>query len=215
MNTALPLLLFVMLALFMKTFAFAQSSNATSTEPLNGITHSSLLTFKERSGGCVFGRIKQADASSVTVRTDKNESVILKRDDLLQVTQGNAPLFSGRSSWADVTQAHVLVHEKLLVKLKNGKKAAGKPVAVRADEITLRDGVVKNRFAKSEIATVDYVRVKPETNDFLYLAQEAPFLLFFDPEFYGRMAGLEGTVTVRLYDWTEPEDNSALTCATH
>ena len=43
--------------------------------------------------------------------------------------------------------------------------------------------------------------------------QEAPALLFFYPEFYDRLRGLEGKVPVRLYDALQPENDAPLHCS--
>jgi hypothetical protein len=169
------------------------------------------MMFLSQSGSCVSGTIQNTDIHTITVRSTAG-SVVLKREELLQVRQGDALVFSGRSSWADVTGVHFVPHEALIVNLKNGKQVTGKPAKVNADELILKHGLAVTRYAKSEVATVDYVRVKPESDGFDYLAQEAPAVLWFDPETYARMVGLEGTIIVRLYDSTKPESTTPATC---
>jgi hypothetical protein len=62
--------------------------------------------------------------------------------------------------------------------------------------------------------TVDYLRVKPDSNGFDYFTQEAPALLFFYPESYDRLKGLEGRIPVRLYDVVMRQDDAPLKCST-
>ena len=74
---------------------------------------------------------------------------------------------------------------------------------------------LKKRYAKAQIVTVDYLRTKPDADVFDYFTQEAPALLFFYPEFYDRLRGLEGRIPVRLYDAVMAEDDAVLKCSSH
>jgi len=81
------------------------------------------------------------------------------------------------------------------------------------------DGIVYKRFlwitkryGKDQIVMVDYLRMKPESDAFDYFAQEGPAMLFFYPEFYDRLKGLEGRIPVRLYDAVMREDDAILQC---
>lgn len=76
--------------------------------------------------------------------------------------------------------------------------------------ITIRHGLTTSNLPKSEVSTVDYLRWKPASDGFNLALEEAPWALIFYPEFYGRAAGVEGRVPVRLYDSSEPEDDSKL-----
>ncbi len=109
-------------------------------------------------------------------------------------------------------EVHLVPHEALIVTLKSGKRVTGKPTKVAADELILKHGLAATRYSKSDIATVDYVRVKPPSDGFDYLAQESPEVLWFDPEAYARLLGLEGTIIVSLYDSNQPENSSPPTC---
>jgi hypothetical protein len=147
------------------------------------------------------------DAKTITIQPYKQPSITIPKVDLLQVRQGDALLFSAISSWADVEAAHVVPHEAFVLKMRSGKVVRGRPLKVTADCITLKNGLITTDYRKTEINTVDYLRVKPETDTWDYLAQESPELLFLIPETYFRLIGLEGRIPVRLYDASVPDGN--------
>jgi hypothetical protein len=199
------------IALFFTTIgAVTQQSRVAGS--LDHVTRSAAFTFMQRNGKCVTGNISQADAATITVQQLDKSSIAIQRDALYQVIQGNALLFSARSSWADVVGVHLYPNETLLVTMRGGKQVRGKPVMVSADAIILKHGLSKTRYPKMEIATIDYLRAKPPTDSFQATLQEAPYALFFYPEFYHRMAGLAGRIPVRLFDAAKPEDNAPLSC---
>jgi hypothetical protein len=169
----------------------------------------------ERDGNCVYGPIARIEPKVVTVQTQKGP-VAIARQDLLQVSQGNALVSSARSSWVDVEAVRLMPRESFVLKLRNGRTIKGKPLRVTGDGIVFKRLLwMKQPYSKDQIATVDYLRVKPESDAFDYFAQEAPALLFFYPEFYDRLFGLEGRIPVRLYDALLPEDDSVIKCSSH
>jgi hypothetical protein len=184
------------------------------TEPnnLDNVTHSSSFKFVQRDGTCIYGKVSKADASSVTVQPFEKPPITLQKDTLLQVSQGNALLYSARSSWADVSAAILYPHEALVLSLKGGKQVKGKPTKTSSDSITLKHGFEATLYPKSEVVTVDYLRVKPATDLFMSFLGEAPWVLVFDPEFYYRATGLVGRIKIRLYDATKPEDDTPIAC---
>jgi len=101
--------------------------------------------------------------------------------------------------------AHVVPHEAFVLKTRSGKVVKGTPLIVARESITLKHGLITTVYPRAEIVTVDYLRVKPETDTWDYFAQESPELLFIFPETYYRLMGLEGTIPVRLYDASVPE----------
>ena len=72
---------------------------------------------------------------------------------------------------------------------------------------TVKHGFSRVQIAKSDVSTVDYLRMKPATDELELALEEAPYALGFYPEFYLRALGLEGRVHVRLYDAAKPEDD--------
>jgi hypothetical protein len=170
----------------------------------------------KKDGACVDGTISRIQPKTVTVAQVQQPPVAIQRSDLLQVSQGDSLVFSARSSWADVEAAHLLPRESLSVKLHNGKVIRDKPLLITTDGMVFKRFLwMKTRVGKAQIVTVDYLRMKPESDAFDYFAQEAPAMLFFYPEFYDRLSGLEGRIPVRLYDAVRPEDNAPLKCLEH
>lgn len=155
------------------------------------------------------------NATTIFVQQPGKPPITVQRADVLQISQGDALLFTAFNSWSTVEEAakHVYPREEFVVKLKNGKLVKGKPRKVTPDVILLKHGFASEEYMKSNVATVDYLRLKPESDGFDYFSQEAPPVLFFDPEFYFRAIGLEGRIPVRLYDQAKPVTGAAPTCA--
>jgi hypothetical protein len=181
-------------------------------DSLEDVTHSSSFRFVHRDGTCVFGKLSKADTTSVTVQPYHKPSITIPREGLLQISQGNALLFTARSSWADVSAATLYPREALVLNLKSGKRVKGKPVKTDSDAITLKHGIHTTLYPKSDVATIDYLRVKPATDGFMSILGEAPWILLLDPEFYYRATGLPGRIQVRLFDATKPEDDTPVEC---
>jgi hypothetical protein len=186
-----------------------------SSGSLSHISHSSTLTFIEQDGTCIDGPIAAADDTKVEVRQFGKPLVTIPRSGLLQIRQGDALIFSAVSSWVNVEQTPVYPREALVLKLDSGKLIQGKPVKVTAEGITLKHGLITTNYKKADVATVDYLRLKPESDGFDYFSQEAPGLLFFYPEFYYRLIGLEGRIPVRLYDSTKLQVTDPPKCSRH
>lgn len=169
-----------------------------------------------KDGSCVDGPIGKIDPKTVTITQSAQAPVTIQRRDLLQASQGNALVFSARSSWADVEAVHLLPREAFSIKLHNGNILKDRPLRVSADGMVFkRFQWMTRRIGKNQIVTVDYLRMKPESNAFDYFAQEAPAMLFFYPESYDGLAGLEGRIPVRLYDAVRPQDDAPLKCLQH
>jgi hypothetical protein len=186
-----------------------------SSDSLSHISRSSTLTFVEQDGTCIYGPIAGADATKVEVRPFGKPPVTISRSDLVQIRQGDALIFSAVSSWADVEKTPVYPRESLVLKLASGKVVQGKPAKVTPDTLALKHGLITTNYKKADVVTVDYLRSKPESDGFDYFSQEAPGLLFFYPEFYSRLIGLEGRIPVRLYDVTKPQEAALPKCSRH
>jgi hypothetical protein len=175
---------------------------------------STSFTFMKKDRTCVAGPISRIDSGSVTIEPSQAPALTLERADLLQVTQNDSVLFSARSSWPDVEAVHLLAHESFLLSLRSGKTIIARPLRVTDDGMIFkRDIWLKQRLPKDQIQTVAYLRVKPNSKVFDYFTQEAPALLFFYPEYYDRLSGLEGRIPVRLYDAVMAQNDSTLTCS--
>jgi hypothetical protein len=175
---------------------------------------SASLRFIRKDGSCVDGPIAKIDPKAVTIQQSQMQPVVIQRNDLLQVSQDDALLFSARSSWADVEAVRLTPHESFQFALRNGKTIKGTPLEVTDDGFVYKRALwLKKRYAKAKIVTVDYLRLRPESAAFDYFAQEGPAMLFFYPEFYDRLRGLEGRVPVRLYDALQPQSDAPLQCS--
>jgi hypothetical protein len=175
---------------------------------------STSLTFTLKDGSCLDGPIAKITPKSVTIQPPGRPAEAVARDDLRQASQNGSILFSARSSWADVEGVHLMSRESFVIKLRTGKTVKGKPYHIEDKAIVFKHGWwPKKVYPKSDLVTIDYLRVKPDAFGFDYFTQEAPALLFFYPEFYDQLKGLEGRVPVRLYDAVQHEDNSPLPCA--
>jgi hypothetical protein len=200
--------------LFMGPGAFARAPK--THHPSQPAPHSASLTFMKKDGACVDGTISRILPKTVTVAQGQQPPVTIQRGDLLQVSQRDSLVFSARSSWADVEAVRLLPRESFLVKLHNGKIIKDRPLLSTADGMVFKRFLwLKTRVGKAQIVTVDYLRMKPESDAFDYFGQEAPGMLFFYPEFYDRLSGLEGRIPVRLYDSVRPQDNAPLKCLQH
>jgi len=179
----------------------------------NPAPHSASITFLQKSGACISGPILKIEPKTLTVRQPPNPSILIQRANLLQATQNNSLLFSSRSSWADVRALHLLPRESLILHLRNGTQVTGRPAEITDTGVLFRYGsFLKKTYPKTQIATVDYLRLKPDSAAFDDFAQQSPALLFFYPESYDHVSGLEGRVPVRLYDAIQPEDNTPIKC---
>ena len=190
-------------ALCLSVYGAAQNA----PKPLAGVGHAATLTFVQQDGSCMRGTIAKFDATSILVERFRQPPAAIQRDTLVPISQGNALLYSARSSWTDVSQTHPYPRESFVVKTTQGKRVRGMPIEVFQDSITLKRGFAKTAVAKSDVASVDYLRLRPATDGFNLALEEAPWALIFYSEFYGRAVGLEGLLPVRLYDASKPEDN--------
>ena len=205
------LLIAVLLCLLQSSgFAFPHRSRKRP----EAVAPSASLTFIRKDGACIDGPIASIAPKAVTIQQPQKPPVVLQRNDLLQVTQEDAVLFSARSSWADVEAVQLSPHESFLLKTRKGKLIQGRPLTVTSEGFVYKRFLwLKKRYPKDQIVTVDYLRMKPVSSVFDYFTQEAPALLFFYPEFYDRLAGLEGRVPVRLYDALLPQNDATLQCS--
>lgn len=203
----------VLLSLLLSSgIAWSQSHRHKS----KGVAHpaiSTSLAFMKKDGSCVDGPISKIDPTAVAIQQNQGPPVTIQRSELMQVSQGNSLVYSARSSWADVEAVHLRPRESFMLRLHNGKLVKDTPLQVTADGMIFKRFLwLTKRVSKKEIVTVDYQRMKPDSTVFDYFTQEAPAMLFFYPESYDRLKGLEGRIPVRLYDAVRPEDNTQLKC---
>ena len=117
----------------------------------------------KRDGSCVDGPIAKIEPKAVTVRAQTGPAAIA-RQDLLQVSQNGSLVYSARSSWADVEAVHLRGPESFELKLHSGKLIKGSPLRVTADGFVFKKFLwLTTKYAKRQIGTVDYLRIKPDS----------------------------------------------------
>lgn len=201
----------VLLILHVAPFALAKSHRHPKTVP-----HPASLIFIQKDGTCVEGTIARIEPKAIVVQTTQAPAVKIKRSDLLQASQDDSLFFSARSSWADTQAVRLWPNESLLVRTRKGLVIKGSPLFITPDSLIYKRFLwLKKKVAKDQIVTVDYLREKPVSDAIDYFAQEGPAMLFFYPDFYDRLKGLEGRIPVRLYDALLPENNAPLKCPGH
>lgn len=186
----------------------------TGIDSVKRVSRRSTLTFMVQNGTCIYGTPLGIDNTQITVQQDGKPSITIKRADLLQISQGDALLFTVFNSWLNVENAaaHVYPGEAFVLKLRDGRLIKGRPSRITPDLLSLKHGFLTTVYKRDDVATIDYLRFKPESDAFDYVSQEAPALLFLDPEFYYRVVGLEGRIPVRLYDSDKPMTFQAPQC---
>ena len=147
-----------------------------STDSLPHVSRASSLMFMERDGTCIDAAIIKIDATEITVQPYGKPPITIQRTNLVQISQGDALLFTALNSWVNVEEAaaHVYPREAFVLRLKKGKLIKGRPTKVTSDRISLKHGLTNSDYLKDDVATVDYLRLKPESDAFDYFSQEAP-----------------------------------------
>jgi len=206
------------MALILPTTAPGQQNDA-SWKNLNQLTHRASFIFATKRRDCVTASLKSTNDTSLTVKLRDGMTEKVQRDDLLRINYGESArgvLFSGRSSWLDVralsgTPAPKSL-PKVIVETKAGNAHQGTLMSVSSDRLMVRSGNKELELAKGEIATISYVVPKPVSASASYADEELVFLKVFDPELWPTLFGLQGSLVVRLFDASMPEDDSEIVC---
>ena len=187
-----------------------------SWDVLRKLTHHSTIYFWLKSSpACVEGQLRKVTDSSVEVEISGGQNVTLQRRDILKVGDYLMPdfnfLYVARNSWLDVMALHAVngTQERVRVATRNGKKHEGEVAKVSETEITLKQYKKEKKFARADVATVDYVRYKPPTDKGAFFMSEGVLLT---PETWVYVSGLQPKVGVRVFDATKPEDNQEIKC---
>jgi hypothetical protein len=192
---------------------FVHGSLLTS-QGLDHRTYSGSMEVIMRDQTCTYGKISGATASTITVTLNQTSPTTLQKSTVLQIREGGsyALVYSARSSWLDVKKTVLDPQEYLLVVTKSGRSFKIKSPSVDETSITAEKTQSNTALAKKDIATVDYVRLMPTSDEMQALGEEAPYLLLFDPQIWWRASGLSSKIRVRVYDAAMPEDDSELKC---
>jgi hypothetical protein len=171
-----------------------------------------------RNGTCVTGKIQSVNPDSMlVVNSNEGSSTVryskarVTRLDVLQIKDGLKQcdiLYSARSSWSDVQSVPSSSREYLSVTLKSGSSIEGKPTSATDSQLSIKKFNAVSDIAKTDIAFVHYIRIKPAPAD---LVREFP-AEFFDPRIWPYILNVGVHMQVLLYDSTLVEDNSVLQC---
>lgn len=201
-------------------------------QSLKHLSHVVDFVFAERDMTCQDGQIKAITDQSVLVRTARSD-VTVKKSSLIRIRLGfggrsvpsvNLVLFtvySGRSSWADVSDfmpfQSKLTHSPFKVRMSvtttRGKLHRGSLEEVTGSGITLADAFGQEiSIPKAEVSHIEYITYKPLSDKQEFYWDELAMGRIFDPVLYPRLFHLCDTIPVRLYDRAIPEDNSPVQC---
>lgn len=184
--------------------AIAQDKHDTAQwNSLKGL--SSEATFAYRIEGretCLYGRLGRVTSQSITIKTDKKEEIVVPRANLQRVWDGlerNDLIYTRYSSWEDVKSLTASMNKNEFVRVTEtrGIKREGRASKVSDSEIILEKDGKKSTVPKTDIAVVEYVRLKPVGDDANYEARHG---LFVRPETWPYALGIPPKMTVRLYD---------------
>jgi hypothetical protein len=227
MHMRVPLacmILILQMVLALTSLSRAQTAKGSSWEILNHVTHRRTYTFVDRRGKCTEGEIMATSDRAVTLKVwrdmrgerpqfGKFGTVTLDRANILRVLDGTKPVdvvYSSTSSWADVRALEEIGEDEgVLVVTRDGKRHKGKFLKVGAHFVELTYWGRGTKIRKEEISEVYYIREAPLSASAEYAAQEA---VFIDPELWLYVLHIPPKIRVRLYDASQPEDDSAVGC---
>ena len=209
----------VLLTLVGPFSALGQSEDAWKN--LMKVRHDRGYTLLTRNGSCISGSINEANDAVLKIETVLTNGrgiplgqlalTTIKRPDVLRVSDNpdvlpHDAVYSGRSSWVDVREAHPYPKtEWLKIVLNHGHERPCKRSEVLDDRLTCEPSATP----KSEISRVYYVRLKPASSNQLYLGHEGMAWLdartWFDCALYGR-------IDVLLYESPSQEDDALVSC---
>ncbi len=210
-----------LLLLFSLTSAsFAQSAERSeSWNNLKQLTHKATFIFVKTDRNCIGGMIASVTDRALVVKELHGQPITITREELLHVNQGDwgaGVLFSSRSSWADVNAVTSrngrTLKSKVLIETKSGRTQQGTLTSVSEGDIAMDSQHNVIHVAKADIATVSLVTSKPLSSSASYADDELAWMKIFDPQLWPKMFGFQGSMRVRLFDASLPEDNSPIVC---
>ena len=183
---------------------------------LSRLTHHASFIFVDVERNCAVGSVQQLTDSFVVVKRKDGKVLTIQRPDLMRVTYGanaRGVLFSGRSSWFDIVSLiSQPFHPELRVETASGHEHKGTLVVTSDTALVLQTGQRKIDLRKEDIARVTYIIAKPLSSSAAYADDELAFMKVFDPELWPKLLGLQGSLSVRLFDASFPQDNSPVVC---
>jgi hypothetical protein len=202
--------------LYIAASVFTIASTLAADDPwlnLQRVTHDRSYVILMHDHSCVAGKIERTDVQSAIFRVGSSDRVI-SRSEVLMVCESLhlsgiacAPtdaIFSGRSSWKDVISILPARHEYVEGETKAGLRftQSGR----YHDSLIVGTGNVNKTDAKF----VSYLRWKPLSDGQEDLRERG--MGFLLPTIWHNLVSSSGRLTVPLYDASQPEDNSEITC---
>ena len=200
---------------------WAQTQPDESWKNLGRIQHDRTYAFALRDGRCFSGSLISTDEESLAVEASQRgvpskltpntpSRIAWKRGDVLLVSDNYPPgprdaIYSGRSSWADVMASRPTAAEWLGIVTRDGRERKCRQPAVSDDAVRCDGSTV----ARSDIARVYYVRLKPATDWELFVSREG--VEWLAPRTWFNYL-LLGRNNVLLYDAAVPEDKTPAAC---
>jgi hypothetical protein len=170
---------------------------------LKEVTRDTTYAVALRNGRCIKGTLGAWNDRQVVIK-----SQVAKRADVVRVLDvgpyivSAVPVYSGRSSWADVKASGA---RDLLITTKSGDQVRWESPEILDDRITFHE----KSLAKVDVATVSCLRFRPLTRREEYVHHESVDVLAPRLWFNG---WLLGKIKVKLFDVSMAEDNSILGC---
>jgi len=101
------------------------------------------------------------------------------------------------------------------VLLKSDQHLDVVPTGGSVSELRYKSGGKGVTVQRHDVSRVFYVRFKPLSANYRYIAQEAPLLAFFSPKTWQYGLKIDATMAVLLYDSSTPGDDSPVACSAH
>jgi hypothetical protein len=189
------------------TLFSAAAPPATGWAILHHFTLDRSYSFVIRGQGCFKGRITSVAPDAVDVER-AGQKFTLNRTDVLRIGESAGAdnlVYSGRSSWSDLASIRLRRGERLQIRLKDGRQYTPASVAISDSQISFHGRTLE----KIRVAAVIYQRVKPLSSTDQRAGEEMPAA---DPALWPNLLDLAARIQVLVYDASQPEDNSPVTC---
>jgi hypothetical protein len=181
----------------------ALSLVAADWDNLKEITRDTTYRIVFRDGRCLKGNLISSNGQQVVLTSGAAQRAdVLRIQDVGPYIVSSVPVYSGRSSWADVKAAGA---GNLLVVTKRGEQRRLEWPEILDARIIFNGETLE----KVDVGTVSYIRFRPLTSREEYVHHENVDLLAPRLWFKGLLLG---KISVKLYDSAMAEDNSKLGC---
>jgi hypothetical protein len=206
-------------------FLFYASTAAAddSWQNLKHVTHERYYTVVDRKSNCTTGHIVKTNDHELTLKLLNRTYATFDRAGVLRVSVSQAgpylpphvhanvgrvydAVYNDKSSWSDLKR---VAGEEVKVVKTDGETYEGRLLITFETQMELDRTAGKLEIAKGDVAQVYHLRPKPLTDDEKYSAQED---FWIDPRLWPYYLNLVPRLPVRLYDASQPDDNTPVRC---